>query len=197
MQMQPRNKPTLLETSWPTLNAEIKTINHPFVSKSFSRFVRFRRHFRMKTNLGISLIAVKWRGVEIIITIRWSLFLQYLIQDAGWIIILDSGDFLTRPFSSVLVFHLLAAWRKRGTKHWSGRVIQERWLRSSLLSAIIPNYAQLIETIVAIWLPRDEIHDWTVLFSLVKTPRSWQFLRYSSRSDISSCFSCFKIIRIL
>lgn len=118
----------------------------------------------MKTNLAISLIAVKWRGVEIIITIRWSLFLQYLIQDAGWIIILDSGDFLTRPFSSVLVFHLLAAWRKRGTKHWSGRVIQERWLRSSLLSAIIPNYAQLIETVVAIWLPRDEIHDWTVLF---------------------------------
>lgn len=40
MLMQPRNKPALLETSWPTLNAEIKTINHPFVSKkSFFRLV--------------------------------------------------------------------------------------------------------------------------------------------------------------
>lgn len=47
---------------------------------------------------------------------------------------------------------------------WCWRVIQERWLRSSLLSAIIPNYEQLIETVVAIWLSRDEIHDWIVFF---------------------------------
>ena len=60
-------------------------------------------------------------------------------------------------------------------------------LRSSLLSAIIPNYAQLIETDVAIWLPRDEIHDWTVLsfflffFSLIKTS-----IISSIRSNVTS-----------
>lgn len=57
-------------------------------------------------------------------------------------------------------------------------------LRSSLLSAIIPNYAQLIETDVAIWLPRDEIHDCIFLsffFSLIKTS-----IISSIRSNVTS-----------